>query len=83
LLLEELKEAKMEIGTLKSELDEIKHLMKSKNGAAYQFTKLKEKYDKQLPHQRELEVKVRDLKREVEKLIVQLAQKNLELNENK
>jgi chromosome segregation ATPase len=80
---EKLKEANQEIGMLKSELDEIKHSIKTGEDLPSKYAALLHKHKKVTEAQKDRDDKIRDLKKEVEELIIKLAKKNLESNENK
>lgn len=66
----------MEIGILKGELAEIKDSMRNSNHVVHLYSSLTKKHQELIKSQKDRDDKIRDLKKDVEELIIKLAQKN-------
>jgi hypothetical protein len=72
-LAEELKRTKMELGVVRSELDELRHNVKNGKDLPSKYAALLLKHSSVIKSQKERDDKIRDLKKEVESLIIKIA----------
>lgn len=77
----ELKEAQIELGIVRSEFDEFKHEIANSKDVIHQLAHLRLVHSDLKKAKRELELKLRDRRKEEDRLVMKLAELNLKLKE--